>query len=330
MAFVGSRKLGKWQNRAFTLYLPSSGSITISTPGQFNVIDKIPFFSSMADNNYVYLQIFLRGGYGGRGGVDTINSQPAGYPGGGTFNSQFTKAQLYSMIGVVGKGGAGGIHSGTNVAFTNLDLDQGAGGYGGNRSEGGTGGNGGGFSGIFSSSISFASVIAIVGGGGGSGGTDDDTVAGRGGAGGGLNQNGVAGTDPGITYGGPAPGGGGGTTTSGGTSYQGNSTPGTVGPVDGRQLYGGYGNNGTPNSSMGQGGGGGGGYYGGGGGGSPQQNGSGGGGGGGSGWAKVSDKLVIINSAVGWDADGDADDDDDGYTDGPDGVITISWGLTSL
>jgi len=366
MPFAGGRTLGRYgfilYVPGYTLYVPTPiNGVTISSAGQSLLMNLTSFYNAMPTMSKVILEFELRGGNGGKGGEDTVTTFPGGKGGYGKFRGIFTKDELTKVICVVGTAGNNGTDGETLPGTTGITgpggstlihglttypLFLGGAGYGNDVMASGGGADGGGFTGLFSSSIIFSDVIAIVGGGGGSGGSDDGITPGAAGDGGGLNQNGTSGTKGGGGGGAgggandTAQGGGGGTTTAGGTSYKGSSVATAIGPVDGTQLYGGYGNNGylatsaTSNytsppgglvyTSAGAGGGGGGGYYGGGGGGTPGgslvsfQWGSGGGGGGGSGWLKPSGAYKFLESTVG------------GNNTGPRGSIIVRWGYSTL
>ena len=238
---------------AVGLTIPSTVWLDVADEYDINIIENV----------VVDIDIWGAGGGGGSAWSGSVTNGGAG----GYSYARGVQLPLGAYKIVVGAGGLGGIFNNaeTQVTMDALNEDFGNGGLGsqGNYSGAGNnnGGCGGGFSGLFSSTVTFETPLFISGGGGGAG----TAASGNGGQGGG--STGAAGA--GSMQAGPGTQSGGGVGVGSAGAQLGGS---------GSQIQGGDGS-GADGAGFG-GGGGGGGYYGGGSAGTSGTSGTGGGGGG--------------------------------------------------
>jgi hypothetical protein len=231
--------------------------------------------------SYVYVKLWGAGGGAGRAGGWTYGAEGGG---GGHTRGLFPVTGGNTLTIVIGRGGT--LVNGTTQSY-------GGGGVNATAVNNTYAGHGGGYCGVFSSTPSQASAIAIAGGGGG-GGSSRAWFGNVGGAGGGLS--GQRGSSPYDAK--TAAAGNGGSQSAGGTG----GSPYTNNGFTGSALQGGAG------AAESYGGGGGGGYFGGGGGAYSESN-TMAGGGGGSGYINPNGLLAgtyagnYRNPAYSWDPD---------------------------
>jgi hypothetical protein len=258
----------------------STTDVGLSTPLTvwFDVADEYDI--NITQNIVVDIDIWGAGGGGSSQWSGGNNNAGAG----GYSYARGVQLPLGAYKIVVGAGGLGSIlnNAETQVTMDALNEDFGNGGLGsqGNYSGAGynNGGCGGGFSGLFSSTVTFETPLFMSGGGGGAG-TSSFTTFGGGQGGGSTGAAGGGSLNPG-----PGTQSGGGV----GVGYAGAQLGGS-----GSQLQGGDGS-GAGGSGFG-GGGGGGGYYGGG---SAGTAGNGGTGGGGGGSGYITGALTMTSSGA--------------------------------